>query len=961
MGIDKNGLKIKQQDYKKGIDKMSDIKASGSIIIYNGKMLVLRETKYKDTWIQPGGKKEGEEKPEDTAKREAFEETGIDLDYEGGDSEKGFVDVKSFRTYIYEFETEPDVDISEDDNVLEYKWIDINDKSTKLHFRLKSALSKAINQSIISVDNECLIDSSDESSDEEVVVKPPIKKVEPKKIKQPKKNINIKYMNMNVLHESQMGFTDKVNVQKARYIYNQDLQAFKHTFWNKMEVDENGRGYDLKTFYKEVRKFCAEVIRNKVQDEDYALIKRRYRYSNNKNGRIYSKGFGVQSLQGNLRKFLTGDYLLDIDIKNAHPNILYGLALDYNKKHEDKLNIFYLKNYVKNREQVLKDNNTTKVSVLVCLNSDEIQTNKKNKGFYTKNPYLIGFHQEKMQIYKKLINNTDFVKKHDIQSDNEANPISSVVNKMFCIKENDLIQSVMDSEICVPMFDGFMFDKADKDKYDHLLEEKGIIQWDYKANDNYEVDMSDYDDKSSMDYESIKEKFEKDNCMIISPLIFLKRIKNEEGKLEDRYYQEPQIKTICKPWKVMDEEGKEKKFYDMWIEDPKRREYETMMFNPFSHKENDDTPNHVYNTFNEFDVSYLDDYDEPTWFLKFIDNLSDNEKQTVEYLLNYCADFFQNPNVNCEIALVLRGASGIGKDTFIEILEEMMGKLNDYTHRTTNINDVLPANEGGFNSCLKNKLLVQFNEVEGKDGSSAKERIKDHTTRKTNNIHEKYINAYKQKNNAQIIFCSNNTSPVQFAYDERRFVMIKCGEKMKQNTKYWDSVYENIRDKHKLNELYSFFMDRDISSWSPVQDRPITRAYNIAISNAVPLHIRWMKELFTEGHELYDEREQCFEILIKKTKSGKEIAYGQIREIYQCYKHWASSNHYIKNDDFKSTYFKKLLQDVKGVEFDKKVKFNGNSTRVVLFNLDIIKELFKNYIFDVSDEDEEDELDLDDI
>jgi hypothetical protein len=787
-----------------------------------------------------------------------------------------------------------------------------------------------------------------------------IDKMTGKKIKQVKKNINVKYMNMNHLTESRMEFTDKVNVQKARYIYNQDLQSFKHTFWNKMEVDENGRGYDLKTFYKEVRKFCAEVIRNKVQDEDYALIKRRYRYSNNKNGRIYSKGFGIQSLQGNLRKFLTGDYLLDIDIKNAHPNILYGLALDYNKNHEDKLNIFYLKNYVKNREQVLRDNNTTKVSVLVCLNSDEIQTNKKNKGFYTKNPYLIGFHQEKMEIYKKLINNTDFVKKYDIESSNDANPISSIVNKMFCIKENDLIQSVMDSEICVPMFDGFMFDKSDKDKYDDLLEQEGIIQWDYKPNNDYQVDMSDYDDNLSMDYESIKEKFEKDNCMIISPLIFLKRIKNEEGKLEDRYYQEQQIKTICKPWKVMDEEGKEKNFYHLWIEDPKRREYETIMFNPFSRKENDDTPNHVYNTFNEFDVSYLDGYDEPTWFLDFIDNLSDNEKQTVEYLLNYCADFFQNPNVNCEIALVLRGASGIGKDTFIEILEEMMGKLNDYTYRTTNINDILPAGQG-FNSALKNKLLVQFNEVEGKDGSSAKERIKDHTTRKTNNIHEKYINAYKQKNNAQIIFCSNNTSPVQFAYDERRFVMIKCGEKMKQNKKYWDSVYENIGSKHKLNELYSFLMDRDISSWSPVEDRPITKAYTIAISNAVPLHIRWMKELFTEGYQLNDDIKDYGEIEIKKTKSGKEIAYGQIREIYQCYKCWASNNHYIKSEEFKSTYFKKLLQDVKGVEFDKKVKINGNSTRVVFFNLDIIKELFKNYIFDVSDEDDEDELDLDDI
>ncbi len=789
-----------------------------------------------------------------------------------------------------------------------------------------------------------------------------IDKMTDKMIKQPKKNIVGKYMKMNGLMESQLEFYDKVNVKKARYIYNQDLQAFKSTFWNKLEVDQNGRGYELKTFYKEVRKFCAEVIRNKVQDEDHAIIKRRYRFSNHKNGRIYTKTFGIQSLQGNLRKFLTGDYLLDIDIKNAHPNILYGFVKDYNNTHEDKLPCFYLKNYVKNREQVLSQNNTDKVSVLICLNSDEIQSNKKNKGFYTKNPYLIGFHKEKMKIYKKLIKNTNFVKLHEIESTNENNPISSIVNKMFCIKENDLIQSVMESEICVPMFDGFMFDKKDKSKYDNLLEESGIIQWDYKDNTNFEVDMSDYDEEASLDYESIKEKFERDNCMIISPLIFLKRIKNEEGKLEDRYYQEQQIKTITKPWKVMDEEGKEKKFYDMWIEDHNRRQYETMMFNPYSRKELDDTPDHVYNTFNEFDVEYVKDYEEPTWFLEFINHLSDYEPQTIKYLLNYCADFFQRPNINCEIALVLRGESGIGKDTFIEILEEMMGKLNDYTYRTTNINNILPATEGGFNSALKNKLLVQFNEVEGKDGSSAKERIKDHTTRKTNNIYEKYINPYKQKNYAQIIFCSNNNSPVQFAFDERRFVMIKCGSKMKQNRSYWDSVYENIKSRHKLNELYSYLMDRDISSWSPVEHRPKTKAYNIAISNAVPSHIRWMRELFTEGHELYEQthNDDYFDIEQKTTKSGKEIAYGKAKDIYRCYKYWAEHNHIIKNDDFKSTYFKKLLQDINGLEWDRRVKWDGESVRVVFFDLEKIRKVFQKYTFDVS-EGEEDELDLDDI
>jgi len=184
--------------------------------------------------------------------------------------------------------------------------------------------------------------------------------------------------------KDQLEFFDKVNVKKAKYLFNLNLQQFKHTFWRKLEVDENGRGYELKTFYNEVRKFCGEVIRNKEKDEDFALIKRKYRFSDNKNGRIFSCGFGVQSLQGNLRKFLTGDYLLDIDIKNCHPNILYKLVLEYNENHDDKLNYMYLENYIKNREQILKENDFDKMSFLICLNSDKIQSNKKIKGFILK-------------------------------------------------------------------------------------------------------------------------------------------------------------------------------------------------------------------------------------------------------------------------------------------------------------------------------------------------------------------------------------------------------------------------------------------------------------------------------------------------------------------------------------------------------------------------------------------------
>ena len=45
--------------------------------------------------------------------------------------------------------------------------------------------------------------------------------------------------------KDKLNFVDKVNVKNAKYIFNLTLNQFKNAFWNKLEVDENGRGWDL--------------------------------------------------------------------------------------------------------------------------------------------------------------------------------------------------------------------------------------------------------------------------------------------------------------------------------------------------------------------------------------------------------------------------------------------------------------------------------------------------------------------------------------------------------------------------------------------------------------------------------------------------------------------------------------------------------------------------------------------
>ncbi len=750
--------------------------------------------------------------------------------------------------------------------------------------------------------------------------------------------------NNNKKNKMKYDFYDKINIKKAMYVFNLSIEDFKYKFWNKLELDHNGRGYELKTFFKGVKSLCQEAIQNREDNQDYALIKRKYRYSNNKNGRIYVNGFGIQSLQGNLRKFLTGDYLLDIDIKNCHPNILYQLCQEYNDNHQEKLNTFYLTNYINNRDEVLNNNKIDKKTILICLNSDEIQQNKKNKGFYTKNPFLLGFHQEKMKIFNKLLNNTNYVKDYDIKSDNENNPISSKINKLFCIKENEIIQSVINSNICVPMFDGFMFDKNDMNKYESLLELEGIIQWSLKDN-TIDIDISDFNENESKDYNTIKVEFEKTTCMIkSSPIIYLQKIKNEEGHLVDVYYNKASMTDLCEPLSIINSKGKEEQFFKNWLKDKDKRQYDKFDFIPYVRIEQDTTPSHIYNTFNEFDSDIVEDIKDPKWFIDFIMyNLCDGNSACYDYFMDYLAHICQKPFENPQTALVFKGGQGVGKDTTVEIIERMIGKMNDYVHRTTNINDILPKD--GFNSELKNKLLVQFNETDGRDSREAKERIKDHITREVNNIKEKYISPYKQKNMARVIFSSNNESPVHFAHDERRFVLFKFSDKNQGNHSYWNTIWDHIGNKSELNNLYSYLLKRDITDWSP-KNRPKIKEYLVETSNSIPNHIKWLNDVINN-----DERDgftfRKNYLIIKPT------------DLYGAYESWLINNYIINSGEFKSPSFRKIIQKMNGVKWNHRIKINGKNLERVVIDVNIITNELEKYNFDGYDSDDS-VLDLDD-
>ena len=194
--------------------------------------------------------------------------------------------------------------------------------------------------------------------------------------------------------KDRMKFTDKISMKGCAYILSMTDREMIEMF----KEDKGGEEPRADKVYTP-EQYCATVKRNcaiwlrQGSGKEFIEVKQTYHYAKDKKaGRIFVDGFGIASLQSSLRKMVSGDYYLDIDIKSCHPNILFDMVQRYNTQNaDDALPLTYLMQYRTNRDAILEKYSISKKSVLVCLNCDVCTS---------KNTFLKRFHAEKMVVGK---------------------------------------------------------------------------------------------------------------------------------------------------------------------------------------------------------------------------------------------------------------------------------------------------------------------------------------------------------------------------------------------------------------------------------------------------------------------------------------------------------------------------------------------------------------------------------
>lgn len=547
---------------------------------------------------------------------------------------------------------------------------------------------------------------------------------------------------------------------------------------------------------------------------DNNKINVKYHQKNNF-GRYYAN-IGLQSIPKEIRKYITGNKLIDLDFQNCHPNILSQLI-----EKNDLIIPQQLNQYNNDREKFLKQYSITKENFLSLLFFDKCKINS-----------LLGIHN---CIFKQLI---PLLKKKECYAEihkksKKDNKNGSFISFVIQDIENNLLMALKDFLeekgiiINTLMFDGMLVSNNKlpenietflKEASQHIFQKTGyqikIVQ---KDNTTEWIPT-----KSSKNILQIKENeefsIEEANRLYLN-------IKDEEGKIIEYnkdIFMDYINKYVClfnEPhiygWRqnISEQYAMRRKVditdriggncITMWNRYDNKKLYDKMDFiidERFIR-------NKIYNLYVrppinnlQIDITSQDQLKDisPKLHDYLLRIVCSNNERYFNYIIHYISKMFQVGRT--EQGIVLQGKKGCGKTIFSDICKKVVGE--EYGRKINDIENFTKR----FNSLFEKAIVISVEEVISNAGDyhSVQSKLKDLITADKVEIERKGIESYTCSSNFNLIFTTNEFNPVKISDDNRRYFVLRIGTAEQNNRiNYFTPLLKEVNEK--IQDIRYFF------------------------------------------------------------------------------------------------------------------------------------------------------------
>lgn len=210
-----------------------------------------------------------------------------------------------------------------------------------------------------------------------------------------------------------------------------------------------------------------------------------------------------------------------------------------------------------------------------------------------------------------------------------------------------------------------------------------------------------------------------------------------------------------------------------------------------------------------------------------------NGGEVFKWVLRWMAYPLQHPGAKMASAIIMHGPQGTGKSTIWQCLAKIYG---DYA---TVLNQ--RGLEDRFNSdWVDSKLFLLAEEVVTRaEMWHIKNELKELITGEWIRVNPKNIAAYRQRNQVNGVFLSNENQPLPLDNDDRRHCVIYTPPALSEEE--YDEVFLEI-ERGGVQALYHHLLELDLGDFHPKKRPPMTEAKTALIALSSPSELRFIHD-----------------------------------------------------------------------------------------------------------------------
>ena len=199
------------------------------------------------------------------------------------------------------------------------------------------------------------------------------------------------------------------------------------------------------------------------------------------------------------------------------------------------------------------------------------------------------------------------------------------------------------------------------------------------------------------------------------------------------------------------------------------------------------------------------------------------------------------------MAIVLFADQGSGKTSLRELMSALLGeRMVHHTSNPAGNSDVLHAD---FNSALKYKLFIEFEEINMRTHSKMADGIKALVTDNTHMIKHKGQEPISVKASERFLFTTNSPGSIVVEQGDRRYCTLSMSQRRIGDAAYWKEFYSRLRNDNFIKDVADYlcsFRD-ELVDYEFGTNKPLTKYYEQLKALSFPPELEFLKDTYFDS------------------------------------------------------------------------------------------------------------------